>query len=73
MQDCKPSDTSVAKRDKFSLSQCFKNDFKEKKIQKILYASVVESLMYGHACMQFDIVYVTVMLCRYLSNLGVDH
>ena len=30
MQDCKPCDTPMAKGDKFSLSQCLKNDFKKK-------------------------------------------
>ena len=32
MQDCKSGNTPVAKRDKFSLKQCPKNDFEEKKI-----------------------------------------
>ena len=32
MQECKPSDTPVAKGDKFSLSQCPRNDFKVKEM-----------------------------------------
>ena len=32
MQDCKSYDTSVAKGDKFNLSQCPKNDLKIKEI-----------------------------------------
>ena len=38
MQDC---NTSMAKGDKFSLNQCPKNDFEEKEMQKIPYASVL--------------------------------
>ena len=37
MHECKPSDTPVAKGDKFSLSQCPKNDFEVKEIQRIPY------------------------------------
>ncbi|XP_021761156.1 uncharacterized protein LOC110725988 [Chenopodium quinoa] len=39
MQDCKPGDTPVAKGDKFSLTQCPKNDFENKEMKKIPYAS----------------------------------
>ena len=35
MQNCKPCDTPITKGDKFSLNQCPKNDFEEKKMQKI--------------------------------------
>ena len=45
MQDCKSGDALVAKGDKFSLSQCPKNDMKIKDIQKIPYASAVGSLI----------------------------
>ncbi|KAJ4710363.1 Retrovirus-related Pol polyprotein from transposon TNT 1-94 [Melia azedarach] len=73
MQDCKPSDTPVAKGDKFSLKQCPKNDIEKMEMQKIPYASAIRSLMYAQVCMRPDIVYVTGMLGRYLSNPGVDH
>ena len=69
MEDYKPGDTHVAKRDKFSLNQCSKNDFEEKEMQKILYTSAVESLMYAQVCSGLDVAYVTGMLGRYLSNL----
>ena len=73
MQDCKPGDTSVAKGDKFNLTQCPKNDFKTKGMQKIPYVSAVRSLMYAHVCMHLDIAFIVGMLGRYLSNLGMDH
>ena len=47
MQDCKPGDTPLAKRDKFGLDQCLKNDFEIKEMQKIPYASAAGSLMYA--------------------------
>ena len=73
MQICKLGDTLVAKGDKFSLNQFSKNDFKEKEMRKIPYASTIESLMYAQVCTYLDIVYVNGMLGRYLSNPGVDH
>ena len=73
MKDCKPSDTPVAKGEKVSLSQCPKNDFEIKKIQKIRYASAVGNLMYAQVYVHLDIVYIVGMLGRYLSNLGIDH
>ena len=73
MQDCKPGDTLVTKANKFSLSQCPKNDFEIKEMQKIPYALVVQSLMYAQVCTRIDITYIVQMLGRYLSNLGMDH
>lgn len=73
MQDYKPSDTPITKRDKFSLNHCCKNDFKEKEMKKIMYALVVRSLMYAQDCTGSYILYVAWMLGRYLKNLEVDH
>ena len=73
MQDCKPGDTPVSKGDKFSLSQCPKNDFEAKEMQKIPYASAVGSLMYAQVCTRPDVAYIVGMLGRYLSNPGLDH
>jgi transposase InsO family protein len=73
MQDCKPGDTPVAKGDKFSLSQCPKNDLEIKEMQKIPYSSAVGSLMYAQVCTRPDIAYIVGMLGRYLSNPGMDH
>ena len=73
MQEYKPVDTPVAKGDKFSLSQCPRNDFKVKEMQKIPYASAMGSLMYAQVCTRPNIAYIVRMLGRYLSNLGMDH
>ena len=73
MQDCKPGDTPVAKDNKFSLSQCPKNNLEVKEMQKIPYASVVGCLMYAQVCTRSDIAFIVRMLGRYLSNPGMDH
>ena len=63
----------MAKGDKFSLSQCPRNDFEIKEMQKIPYVSVVGSLIYAQICTRLDIAYIVRMLGRYLSNPGIDH
>ncbi|XP_047326735.1 secreted RxLR effector protein 161-like [Impatiens glandulifera] len=42
-------------------------------MQKIPYASAVESLMYAQVCTRPDLAYIVRMLGRYLSNRGMDH
>jgi hypothetical protein len=63
----------VAKGDKFSLSQCPKNNLEKEVMQKYPYASVVGSIMYAQVCTRPDIAFITGMLGRYLSNPGLDH
>lgn len=62
MQSCKPYDTPIVKRNKFSLDQSAKSDLEIKKMQKISYFQVVK-----------NIGFVIRMLDNYLSNLGMDH
>ena len=73
LHDCKPGDTPMAKGDKFSLSQCPKNNFEIQKMQQIPYASAIGSLMYAQVCTCPDIAYIVGMLGKYLSNPGKDH
>jgi Reverse transcriptase (RNA-dependent DNA polymerase) len=47
MQNSKPGDTPIAKRDKFSLNQCPQNDLEKNIMKKILYASFICSIMYA--------------------------
>ena len=62
-----------AKGDKFSLSQCPKNNFEIQEMQQIPYASAIGSLMYAQVCTCTDIAYIVGMLGRYLSNPRKDH
>ena len=63
----------MAKGDKFSLSQCPKNNFEIQEMQQIPYVSAIRSLMYAQVCTRPDIAYIFGMLGRYLSNPGNDH
>lgn len=60
MHNCKPHETLVAKEDKFSLNKCPKLDLEVQEIQKVLYASVVGSLMYAQVCTKFDLSFILV-------------
>ena len=73
MKDCSSLDTPVAKGDKFSLTQCPKNNLEIEEMQKIPYISVVGGLMYAQVCTRPDIAFIVGMLGRYMSNPGVDH
>ena len=73
MQEYKPGATRMAKGDKFSLSQCPRNDFEVKEMQRIPYASAVGSMMYAQVCTRLNIAYIVGMLGRYLSNPVMDH
>ena len=73
MGSCSPGETPVAKGDKFSLSQCPKNDLEIKEMQKIPYASAIGSLMHAQVYTRPDIAFIVGMLGRYLSNPGMDH
>ena len=73
MKDCSSGDTPVAKGDKFSLTQCPKNNLEIEEMQKIPYASAVGSLMYAQVFTRPDIAFIVGMLGRYMSNPGVDH
>ncbi|KAJ0553652.1 putative RNA-directed DNA polymerase [Helianthus annuus] len=73
MQHSSPSVALVDKGDVFGSFQCPKTEDEKAQMRMIPYASVVGSLMYAQVCTRPDIAYVTGMLCRYLSNLGLDH
>lgn len=50
MEKCFASVVLVQKEDKLRLMQCPKNELKRKQMEKISYASIVESLMYVQKC-----------------------
>lgn len=73
MQDCKSGDIPIAEGDKFSLNLCSKRNLEIKEIRKILYASVVGSLMYAQVCTHPDIAYIVEVLGKHLSNPAINH
>ena len=73
MQDSKSMDTSVDKSLSLSRDMCPKIPKKKEKMFRVLYASVVGSLMYAMMCTHLDICYVIGLVCRYQSNLSQKH
>ena len=73
MQNYRSGDVPLTKSDKFSKSQCPKNNLKVKAMQNIPYASAVGSLMYAQVCTRPDIAFAVRVLGRYLSNPSMDH
>ena len=73
IKDCSSRDTPITKGDKFSLTQCPKNNLEIEEMQKIPYTSVMGSLMYAPVCTRSDIAFIVGMLGRYMSNPGVDN
>jgi Reverse transcriptase (RNA-dependent DNA polymerase) len=73
MKNYKPENTPVAKGDKFSLDQCPKTELEKSEMHQIPYAFLIGSLIYTQVCTRSDIVYITGMLDRYLSNPGMNH
>jgi len=73
MKSCKPCTTHIQKGEKFSKSQCSKDDGETTKIEKVPFASTVGSLMNAQVCTRPNITFIVNVLGRYLSNLGLPH
>lgn len=71
MQEYKSGNIHIVKRDDFILNQCIMINLK-KKLQNILCASTVWSLMYAQVCTHLNMAFIIGMLDRYLSNSGMD-
>ena len=65
MEKCSASVVPIQKGDKFSLNQCPKNELERSQMEKIPYASIVGSLMYGQTCTRPDISFAVKILGRY--------
>ena len=73
MKDCVLGDMPITKGNRFSLSQCSKNELEQKEIQKFPYTLPIRSLMYAQVCTCLDIAYIVRMLGKYVSNPEMDH
>ncbi|XP_071905715.1 secreted RxLR effector protein 161-like [Coffea arabica] len=73
MKHCSSIAAPIVKGEKFSLDQCPKNELERKEMDRILYASLVGSLMYAQVCTRPDIAFIVGMLGRYQSNPEKDH
>jgi hypothetical protein len=63
----------IIKGDKYESFQSLRNQYEVDQMKLVLYASVVESLMYAQVCTRPDLAFVTGMLGRYQKNPGISH
>ena len=73
MHACKPSPAPIVKGDSFGEFQCPRNQYEIDRMKVVPYASVVESLQYAQVYIRPDLAFVTGILGRYQSNLGIKH
>ena len=73
MHDYKPMDTPVEKNLSLSLDMCPKTPNEKEQMSKVLYTSVVGSLMYAMMCTRLDICYVVGLVSRFQSNPSLKH
>ena len=70
MDKTKVVSTPLANHFKLSKKQCPSTDDERKCMEKIPYASAVDSLMYAMMCTRPDIAHAVGVVSRYLSNPG---
>jgi hypothetical protein len=66
------SPAPIQKGDKFSKDQCPKNDFERSKMENVLYASFVGSLMYAQVYTFPDLAFATGVFSRYPKLGSLD-
>jgi len=69
MAEAKSVSIPLARHFKLSSKQCPILPKEEERISRVLYASVVESLMYIMVCTRSDLVYTVSTISRFMSNL----
>ena len=69
----KPTPAPIVKGDSFRKNQCPKNKYELEQMKAVPYASAVGSLQYAQVCTRPDLSFVTGLLGRYQSNLGIEH
>ena len=73
IENCNSIDTPIAKGKKLSNNLCPKTPEQKERMEKVPYASVVESLIYAMLCTRPDISYAFGMVSRYQSNPCKTH
>ena len=73
MQNCKPLPAPIVKGDRYEEFQCPRNQYEIDQIKAVPYSSAVGSLQYAQVCTHPDLAFVTGLLGRYQSNLGIEH
>ncbi|XP_015163879.1 uncharacterized protein [Solanum tuberosum] len=73
MDNAKVVNTPLAMHFKLSTRHCPSSDGEKEDMKKVLYASVVGSLMYAMVCIRPDIAHAVSIVSRFLSNPGREH
>ena len=73
MQNCKSSPAPIVKDDRYGEFQCPRNQYEIDKMKTVSYSLAVGSLQYAQVCTHPDLAFVTGLLGRYQSNLGIEH
>ena len=73
MHASKPTPAPIVKDDSFGKFQCPKNQYEIDQKKAVPYASAVGSLQYAQVYTRPDLAFVTGVLGRFQSNLGIEH
>ena len=73
MHDAKHVSTPMAPHFRLSAEQCAISDEEVKYMSKVLYSSVVGSLMYAMVCSRPVLAYAMSLVSRYMSNPGKEY
>ena len=73
MHACKPSHAPIIKGNSFREFQCLRNQYEIDRMKAVPYALVIGSLQYAQVCTHPNLAFVTGLLGRYQSNLGIEH
>ena len=73
MQNYKSSPAPIVNGDKYREFQCPRNQYEIDQMKAVPYSSAVGSLQYTQVCTRPYLAFVTGLLGRYQSNLGIEH
>jgi hypothetical protein len=73
MLKCSASPAPIVKGDRYGDFQCPRNQYELDQIKVVPYASTVGSLQYARVFTRPDLAFVTGLLGRFQSNLGIEH
>jgi ATP-binding cassette subfamily B (MDR/TAP) protein 1 len=73
MPDAKKVTTPIAPHFKLSSTQCPVTDEDVEYMFRVLYSSVVGSLMYAIVCSRPNFSYTMILVSRYMANPGKEH
>jgi hypothetical protein len=73
MHDSSGTHVPLVKGDKLGALQSPRNQLEIDQIKSIPYASTVGSIMYTQVCTRSDLAFITELLGRFQSNLGMKH